>query len=213
MNRNFCHLFGVVLLGWATSNVWAGTILYNNLADTAYVNSQLTQSEYQSFSSGGTTLYLDDLKLDLGKQGADSGTFTIGLYSDSSATPGTLLLTIAVVSDTSLSTTVTSYDFAVADYGLSANTRYWIGLIPNGSIDGTWDAARVTGGDTGTSGQFIDLGGNVYGTDANDAFQMTVDAVVSQSSVPEPSTGLLLCAGFAALWRVARADRSQRSRL
>jgi hypothetical protein len=199
---------GILLLGCAAAKTGnAGTLLYYNLADSpAYVYSQLTESQYQSFTSGSTNLLMDDLQLNLELGAADSGSFTVGLYSNASNAPSTLLLTIASENDSSLSIAAAVYDFPVADYALSANTQYWIGLIPNSPpINAKWGGVHVTGGDTGTATQSIDLGGTVFPSNTNYAFYMSVDAVpLQQTGTPEPSSGLLLAAGLAAAWWARR---------
>jgi PEP-CTERM motif len=210
IDGSFFRLLGFVLLACAASKTSnAGTILYSNSGDSFTTNSQLTEVLYQSFSNGPSSLSLDDLKLVLDVKGTDTGTFTVGLYSDSSTAPGTLLLNIANVNDTSLTLTPTTYDFPVADFALAANTRYWIGLIPSGSIQGSWESSNPQGGDTGVSGQFADYGGTVFGPvspSTAPAFQMIVDAVVpqQQGTAPEPSSGILLAAGLAAAWWARR---------
>jgi hypothetical protein len=191
--------FFAILLG-ATAHA---ALLYNNLGDTFYSNNQLTQSTYQSFSSDSTDLFLDDLKLTLDIKGPDTGTFAVNLYSDSSTHPGSLLLNIGNVNDTSLTTTATVYDFLIADYALTANTRYWIGLIPNASIQGSWESSMPAGGDTGVSGQYADYGSSVFlvGPATAPAGSMSIDAVTSAATTPEPSSVLLAAAGFVVmLW-------------
>lgn len=200
------HLSGILLLGCAAcGTAGASTLLYYNLADTATVYDQLTSTLYQSFTSGSTSLMMDDLQLNLLGVTPYTGSFAIGLYSDSSNTPNTLLLSIATEEDSSLTATAAVYDFPVADYALSANTQYWIGLAPT-TVDAKWGGATVQAGDTGTSGQSIDLGGLVYPSNSNFAFLMSIDAVpLTQSGVPEPSSGLLLGAGLAVAWWARRA--------
>lgn len=196
----------VILLLAGTVATTHAALLYNNLGDTFYSNNQLTQSTYQSFSTDASNIYLDDLKLILDIKGPDSGTFAVNLYSDSSTAPGSLLLNIANVSDTSLTMTAATYDFAVADFMLTASTRYWIGLIPAGSILGSWESSLPAGGDTGVSGQYADYNGLIFvvGAATAAAGSMSIDAVSSVASTPEPSSVLLVAAGFAALLRLAR---------
>jgi hypothetical protein len=190
--------FFLALLTTAAAN--AGTILYNNIGDPYTTNSQLTETLAQSFSTGSSALSLDDLQLVLDIKAPDTGSFTIGLYSDNSTKPGTQLLAIATVSDTTLTSTATTYDFPVADYALAANTRYWIVLgLTNGEVEGSWESSNPQAGDTGVSGQYTDYGGSIYivGPTTSPAFSMTIDAV-SQTTTPEPSSALLLGAGLAA---------------
>jgi hypothetical protein len=207
MKRN---LVGILLLASAASTAQA-TILYGNLGDPFTTNSQLTESLYQSFSTGSSSLQLDDLKLVLDVKGPDSGSFTVGLYSDNSTKPGTLLLSIATVNDSSLTMTASTYDFSVANYSLAANTRYWIGLIPTpSSIQGSWESSNPQGGDTGVSGQYTDFGGIVFpvGPTTSPGFQMSIDAIApTPPGAPEPASALLLAAGLVAVcWRGRRAD-------
>lgn len=200
------HLFGILLLGCAVcGTASATTLLYYNLADASTVYDQLTSTLYQSFTSGSTSLMMDDLQLNLLGVTPYTGSFAIGLYSDASNTPNTLLLTIATEEDSSLTATAAVYDFPVADFTLSANTQYWIGLAPT-AVDAKWGGTTVQAGDTGTAGQSIDIGGLVYPTNTNFAFLMSIDAVpATQSGVPEPSSGLLLGAGLVVAWWARRA--------
>src|SRR5580693_2903879 len=212
LNHSLFRLSRMVLLGCAASAAGSATVLFNNLSDTPNSNNGIygngagtDGSVYQSFSNGGTGLLLDDLKLDLEGAITPTGSFTIGLYSDLSTRPNTLLLSIATVNDSSLTTSPAVYDFSVANYSLSANTRYWIGLVGT-SASSHWEGTTVQAGDTGTSTEFIQqTTGVVFPSDTNFAYMMTVTAVTAQSGVPEPSTGLLLGAGLAAAWWARRA--------
>jgi hypothetical protein len=204
--KRVISLFGILIFGGTASAV-AGTILYNNIGDTLTTNSQLTEPLYQSFSTGATSVFMDDLKLLLDVKGIDTGSFTVGLYADNSTAPGTLLLNIAIVTDASLTMTATSYDFPVADFALAASTRYWIGLVPTPTnIEGSWESSNPQGGDTGVTGQFADYGGSVFpvGAATAPAFDMTLDAVSSVTSTPEPSSALLLMGGLAVMFWFAR---------
>lgn len=187
-------------------------LLFNNLGDPYTTNSQLTENLYQSFSSDSTNLFLDDLKLTLDIKGPDTGTFAVNLYSDSSTHPGSLLLNIGNVNDTSLTLTAAVYDFAIADFALAANTRYWIGLIPAGSIQGSWETSNIQAGDTGVSGQYADYGGNVYVVSpaTAPAGSMSVDAVTSVATTPEPSSALLAAAGFGVLLLLSQIMRRRK---
>jgi hypothetical protein len=214
VNHSLFHLSGILLLGCAASTAGGATVLFNNLSDTPTSNNGIygnglgtDGSVYQSFSNGATSLLLDDLQLELAGAITSTGSFIIGLYSDSSTKPNTLLLSIATVSDSSLALSAAVYDFSVANYALSANTRYWIGLVGT-STSSHWEGTPVQAGDTGTSTEFIQqTTGVVYPSDTNFAYMMTVTAVTAQSGVPEPSTGLLLGAGLAAAWCARRARK------
>jgi hypothetical protein len=206
MDRSLFRLFGTMLLGCATTS-HAGTLLYNNIADLPAVEfDQLNEQLFQSFTSGTTTLQMDDLKLNLLTGAFDGNSFNINLYSDNSNKPNTSLLLIATENDNSLTLTGATYDFSVPDFTLAANTEYWIGLTPSiASIDAKWGAATVAGGDTGTAGQTLDLGGTFFPTNSNFAFYMSIDAITpQQTGAPEPSSGILLAAGLAAAWWARR---------
>ena len=87
---------------------------------------------YASFSTGTSTVALSDVmaKLTAG-QGAANGSITVGLYSDAGQRPGSLLVQIGTLADSSISpATYTNFDFPVSPaFQLKANTRYWIGFI------------------------------------------------------------------------------------
>jgi PEP-CTERM motif-containing protein len=208
MDRSFFRLFGILLLGCAAAATGhAGTLLYNNIADLPAVeDDQLNTPLYQSFTSGTTSLQMDDIKLNLLTGTFDGNSFTINLYSDNSNKPNTSLLLIATENDNSLTLTGATYDFSVPDFTLNANTEYWIGLTPTiASINAKWGGAAVEAGDTGTAGQTIDLNGIFFPTNSNFAFYMSIDAIAAQqTTTPEPSSGILFAAGLGAAWWARR---------
>jgi hypothetical protein len=217
VNRSLFHQFGILLLGSAAAMTGSATVLFNNLSDTPtssngiYGNGSGTNgSVYQSFSNGATGLLLDDLQLELAGAVTSTGSFTIGLYSDLSTKPNTLLLTIASVNDSSIALSPAVYDFSVANYSLSANTRYWIGLVGT-STSSHWEGTPVQAGDTGTSTEFIQqTTGVVYPSNANFAYMMEVTAVSAQSGVPEPATMGLMALGLGGLGVFLRRKRLEK---
>ena len=125
----------------------AGSVVFGNIgcsyagADTAScINEASAGSDpidstdgegpiYDSFTSG-TAGQIDDLQLILGLCDSCSplGSFGVGLYADNSGTPGAEIgPVLAIVNDSSLSTTAAIYDITLST-PVAADTVYWIGL-------------------------------------------------------------------------------------
>ena len=110
------------------------TVLYdalnNNTAGADYIFGD--GPLYASFSTGSSPVALSDVmaKLTAG-QGAPGGSITVGLYSDAGLRPGSLLVQIAALTDSSISPAgYTNFDFPVSPaFQLKAKTRYWIGFL------------------------------------------------------------------------------------
>jgi len=141
----------LVSIGLVASAASAQTVLYNNLSspiDYYYPIGPI----YNSFSTGSTGLVLSDVKLNLEfLDGAPTG-FSVGLYADSSATPGTLIQSLGSMSDSAISGNGAVYDFPVSPgVSLAANTRYWIGLTTSNGSNTGWATTDSTSG-TGVLG-------------------------------------------------------------
>lgn len=171
-------------------------VLYDNLgfpsvdADGALAHGPL----YDSFSTVGSTT-LTDISVLIGADNpADGGTFTIGLYSDSSTSPGSLLDSNTFM-DSALTTSLAVLSESVS-YSLSAGTRYWIGISSSdGSVFWSYDA-DASG--IGVAGEYYDNQGGVslIGADDNGGgYQMELVA----GAVPEPSSWAMMAIGFMGL--------------
>lgn len=197
----------------------ASTVLFYDLEDPVVGSRTLLMPEYQSFSTGAGSFSLTDVQLLLNGNPADSNSFSVGLYADSSTTPGSLLVNLGSLNDMSLTLNCNCvYDFAVTPFALSASTRYWIGLTENGASSVNWDieGGFVTpAGDIEALTEFHDdtgiVGPDVSGGGFLEAFQMqvTVSPTVVVSGAPEPSTLLLGGAGLIAL-RLLRKSKTSR---
>jgi hypothetical protein len=184
----------------------AATNIYDNISvssgglDRASVDGPL----YDSFSTGSTAVDLTLVLANLSNNGVteSGGSFSVNLYADSSASPGVLLTTITTLPDSDLSTNIDSVGlFPASPIPLTADTRYWIGVVGAASSVAWSSASDSTG--TGVTGEFwannppresLVVTAN---SDAKPPYQMAV--VVTTPSAPEPSTWAMLMLGFAGL--------------
>ena len=183
-------------------------IIYNNLPNVTTSGGTdpvaVDGPSYDSFSTGSSVSVLTDIKMMLsGLPGTPGGPqFTVSLFSDSSRTPGSLLVTIGTFRDSTLATTASVYDVPVANYILTANTRYWVELStapssPSSTV--AWDYATDATG-VGVGGEYwayypLGVLTVTANSDTNGPFQMQVTTSDS-STVPEPGT---LCQTLSAI--------------
>jgi hypothetical protein len=190
----------------------ANSTLYNNLNATSSGAFDLTTyaPEADSFSTSGFNVTLTDVKLLMDRNSSTSGSFTVSLLSNASNTPGAVLATIATVSDSALSTSLTPLDLQLTNpYLLEANTRYWIELTDTNISTASWSFSTDISG-PGVVGEYnsdafaLPMNGTTIETSP---FQMEVTA----AAVPEPSTlfmttvGCLSFTGY--FWRMRRKCR------
>jgi hypothetical protein len=127
----------------------------------------------------------------------------MGLYSDASGEPGTLLESWSVPvpdsSDPGAIITISS----VVHPSVSAGTPYWFVIEDTtGAVNMTWGSYSGT-----TGGIWVGLSA----TTLVQAFPTYSMVAIELDSVPEPSSGLLAGAGALLLWlRVKRAHRNRR---
>jgi len=201
---------GGILLAWSLQ---AGTIYDSTqqIADGAdpieYAGPFVSSGPlYNSFSTGATSGTLSNLELLLGAPLVVDGLIAVGLYSDSSTTPGGLIASLGTVDD---STLTGSYNLVTviltANPDLSAGTRYWIGLSSD-ATGARWDYTTDTSG-IGVAGEYYS---NSSGTSPNvdgGGYQMEVEV----TSTPEPSTFLFGASMLATLAMLRRRGARHRS--
>jgi hypothetical protein len=157
---------------------------------------------YDSFTSDSSGNQLTDLALVLLNNGsATGGNLSIGLYSDSSTTPGVLLGTLGTLSENSLSGTAALYDIPLAgNPTLAPDTRYWIGITDSGT-SAVWSWSLDVSG-TGVGSEFLSNQNGTFPNSGNGPYQMTVTEG-SVTATPEPAS-VLLIVGSAGLLGVFR---------
>jgi len=150
--RRFLLILGCVLLAAAAAN--AQTVVFGNL------NSQIKGyfpigPIYASFSTGSGAVNLTDVQLKLESLDGMPNGFSVGLYADSSTTPGNLIQTLGSMQDSAISGSGATYDFPVSPgIALAPNTRYWIGLASGtGSATG-WALTGSTAGTGAIASEF-----------------------------------------------------------
>ena len=184
------------------------TVLYDNLGATPaypYPLADFGPLLFNSFSTGAGGFNLS--QVDLLVAGSDSpgaGSFSVGLYSDASTSPGSLLTTIGTVSDSALTSTPSVATFNLpSPYSLAAGTRYWVGLASADSV-AAWMYSYEGG--VGVAGEYWGstadgVVANYVGGFSTGPYEMRV------SHTPLPGALLLLCAGMARLVAYGRRKR------
>jgi hypothetical protein len=193
--RNF------VLAAVATAVLSLGTaaqagILYDNLSQpsggTAVASTAGNGPLADSFSTGSTPTYLSSLVGPLlATDPGDGGSFTVTLRSDSSTSPGGVLIS-ATYSDSDLTTSLTDYTGSVTPFLLAANTRYWIEISGTANSSTSWGYSSTSLG-TGVAGEHNLFAGTIYANSAFTPYTMQVN------SVPEPGTLALGAIGIVVL--------------
>ena len=172
---------------------------------TGYTISNLPY--YTSVAASFSTLAVGSLMLDnvevtlLASKPNDGGMLTVGLYADSSTSPGALLDSLGTINDSSLTTSPADYAFPVTPFPL-ASGRYWIVISSSNGSSAAWSMTDIMTGVGVSSGYFGDPydkyvpnSNTGYGDPFNQvAFEMQVDGFT-----PEPSTILLGAIGLAML--------------
>jgi hypothetical protein len=196
MKRATLVLAALALLLGGVGRARAGSIiLYNNLPPAATNNRADAVFTFgplaDSFSTGGSAVNLSDVKLLL-VTGTPTGSITVTLRSDSSTSPGAVLTTIGTLNDTSLTPTLTVFDFPTS-YSLAANTRYWIEVSSSNSSDAFWGSAFDASGVGVANEHFSNVNGQFPSSEG--PYQMELTAQTPATPAPEPSTLTLLGIG------------------
>ena len=177
----------------------AGTILFDNTGATGGGADPISAGEiYASFSTGSNSGVLGSLELILvASNPNDEGTISVGLYADNSTTPGSEIVSLGTIADSSLSTTPGLFPVTLSSNPtLSSNTRYWIGLSTSGT--GKWEWSSNLSG-TGVSGEYFYNYNLETLSNSSQGFAYQMQVVMDPSSVPEPSTLLSGASGLIAL--------------
>jgi hypothetical protein len=166
------------------------TVIYNNLGVTSGGGSALLPPngpQANSFSTSTAATLTDVELMMLANNPADGGSFTVSLLSDSSTAPGTLLDTIAVVADSSLTTSFADYDYVLTSpVALTSSTRYWI-EASQAAGTAVWSFDATNGG-VGVASEFNLFSGSVVANSALTPNQMEVNVA------PEPASWTLMIA-------------------
>jgi len=181
---------GIYILG---SSLAYSDVLYDDLALSQDGTGDSLNTLGDSFSTGTNTSPLSDVKLVLvAGSPSDGGSVQVGLYSDTGTptapNPGSLLLNIGSLADSSLTSTPTVYDFSLATpYALADNTRYWVEISSsNGSA--AWEYSYNNAG-VGVVNEYWFDGSNL-GPNSGGPYLMSV------TSVPLPASALMFAAGL-----------------
>ena len=198
------HRFLTVVLAVCVTITWlsecfSDTIVFDNITINGPTYSVSTDGPlYNSFTiQGGDNIFLTTLQLALyyNSDLDPNGSASIGLFSDSSASPGSLIRTLASQPDLSHLTPFI-YTYGFDPVGLVAGTRYWIGIWTDTTSNVRWilnpfPTVWPNEPAIGVYGEyFADSNGVFSSTNGN--FQMTLLASGNGIVVPEVGVSGLL---------------------
>jgi hypothetical protein len=202
-----------VLTGVYTNSPAASAgVLYDNLGATTLSSDAVSGPAAplaDSFSTPAVATALTDVNVLLDGSSLSDGFSQVDLLSDARTAPGTLLLSLGIVPDVSLSSTPIVFDLPLAvPFVLAADSRYWIEVSsPNGST-ANWDWSPDISG-PGVANEFFYFGGQSF-PNLGAPYQMQVngDPIIVANAVPEPSGFVVLLSALAVLGILRRHRRS-----
>jgi len=184
----------LVLAGLMVVTSAKATTIYDNLGAVSGGGDPVWLfGPYDSFTSAGTDQALTGLQFALSGSGL-AGTLTVGLYGDSSATPGALITTLGMIDTTTITTGVNDYTLALLSHPvLTANTRCWIGLSDTDHVRWAWTSSWSG---VGVASEYFANSTGVYANKPNGPYMMQL----TTGSVPDVgSTASLLGLAVAGL--------------
>ena len=192
--KRFSTLAGIVIA--AALSVRGDTIVYSNIGAIGTGTDPISSFGplYDSFSTGSSFGAISSLDLFLGVgTPTDGDTITVGLYADSSTSPGSFLATLGTINDSDLSSTPADISVSLTSNPvLAPGTRYWIQLFTDGS--GIWQWSDDISG-VGVSGEYFANMNGVF-SNSDSPYQMQVALA---GSAPEPSTFAPMLGGLGIL--------------
>ncbi len=203
--RSLCTGYTVLSLTAVLSSLAHGATIFDNTATASGGSDPVTSPSsggygplYDSFTTGAGNEVIVDLQLILSGNPSDAGSIDVGLYSDSSTTPGPEIYDFGTLGDSSLSGNPELIDISTGDPTLAPDTRYWIGLADNsasGASSAMWSYSSDTSG-PGVANEFFDNSNGIFANTPNGPYQMSVTEV---AATPEPKAALLMSMGASLL--------------
>jgi hypothetical protein len=198
-----------ILVGFVVTNA-APTDLFNSLGGASIGNNSVDSSTGSGplFGSFSTTsaFQLEGVDLSLSSLYNSPGSFSVGIYSDSSTNPGALLEDLGTFNDSSLGSSPATFTVNLGTpYALSANTRYWVGLT-SFNTSAAWSITTDTSG-VGVASEYYSSTPSGTQSNSSGPFQMRVYG----TAVPEPTSwisGLAFAAAAAASVVVRRQKKA-----
>ena len=200
---------GLYITGSAVANA---DVVYDNLAATTGGADSVANNGplAASFSTGATDFTVNDVKLLLAGNPTTTGNIQVNIYSDTGTYPNLFVATVGGLYDSNLAptsslTSASVYDFNLGSgFTLTANTRYWLGVIPDAAYATSiaWAWATDTSG-TGAANEYYLYQGTVGSNNTGGPYQFSI------SGTPVPAPAAVWLFGSALTGFVGFARRKQ----